>query len=139
MTAGILNSHEIKSDFNSKMLNFCKGFTSYWTCLESLKKHYAVDRAIHLSYNRSLLIPHLFSEEKDASPSSPNDALEKSLCDRLASIVHVFHELVQSAVPLGSCTEHLLKVSPNSFSYLKINVALALENLGQAKMRVKLC
>ena len=82
---------------------------------------------------------HLFSEEKNASPSSPNDALEKSLCDRLASIVHVFHELVQSAVPLGSCTEHLLKVSPSSFSHLKINVALALENLGQTKMRVKLC
>ena len=37
------------------MLNFCKGFTSYWTCLESLKNHYPVDSAIHLSYNR----PHV--------------------------------------------------------------------------------
>ena len=38
MTPGILNSQEIKSDFNSKMMNFNMRFTSYLTCLESLKK-----------------------------------------------------------------------------------------------------
>ena len=34
MTPGILNTQVLKSDFNSKMLNFNFGFTSYWTCLE---------------------------------------------------------------------------------------------------------
>ena len=37
MTPRILNSQEIKSDFNSKMLNFVMVFTSYWTCLERWK------------------------------------------------------------------------------------------------------
>ena len=49
MTARTVNSQEIKSDFNSKMLSFDRGFTSHWTCLESLNKNlYPVDSAIHL-------------------------------------------------------------------------------------------
>ena len=54
MTPGILNLQEIKSDFNLKMLKFCMFFTSSWTCVESLKNYYPMDRAIYLSYNRAL-------------------------------------------------------------------------------------
>ena len=38
VTPGILNSQEMKSDFNSKMLNFSMGFTSHRRCFESFKK-----------------------------------------------------------------------------------------------------
>ena len=34
------------------MPNFNMGFTIYWTCLESLKNHYAVVSAVHFSHNR---------------------------------------------------------------------------------------
>ena len=51
MIPEILNMQEIKTDFNLKILNFNMGFTSYWKCLESLKNHYPMDSAIHLSYN----------------------------------------------------------------------------------------
>ena len=38
-----------KSDFDLKILNFNLGFTSYYTCLESLQKPlYALDSAIYL-------------------------------------------------------------------------------------------
>ena len=52
MKPGILNSQEIKSDFNLKMLNFNMGVISYLTCLESLKNDYPEDSAIHLLYNQ---------------------------------------------------------------------------------------
>ena len=55
MTARRVNSQEIKSDFNSKMLSFDRAFASHWTCLESLNKNpCSVDCAIHMSYNRAL-------------------------------------------------------------------------------------
>ena len=38
MTPGVLNSQEAKGDFVLRLLNFNMGFTSYWTCLESLRK-----------------------------------------------------------------------------------------------------
>ena len=44
---------EIKSDFNLEILYFIMmGFTSYSTCLESLKKHSQAGSGIHLVYNR---------------------------------------------------------------------------------------
>ena len=46
MTPGILNCQEIKSDLNSKMLNFNMGFAGYSTCLKRLKNHYSVNSAV---------------------------------------------------------------------------------------------
>lgn len=51
------------------------------------------------------------SDENAVSQSSPKTSLDKAICDRLTSIIHAFHELVQSAIPVGSNTELLLKVS----------------------------
>ena len=59
-------------------------------------------------------------EEKGASPSSPIDGLGKSLCDRMTDIIHVFHELVQTAIPVGSSTELLLKTLTKFYSTLGI-------------------
>ena len=46
-----------KSDSNLKILNFNMGFTSYRTCLESLKNHNPVDSVIYFSHNRLLILP----------------------------------------------------------------------------------
>ncbi|XP_028390855.1 Fanconi anemia group I protein-like isoform X2 [Dendronephthya gigantea] len=59
-------------------------------------------------------------EEDDASPSSPRSGQEKSVCDRITSIVHAFHELVQSAIPVGTCTELLLKTLTKFYSTLGV-------------------
>ncbi|CAB3981776.1 Fanconi anemia group I -like [Paramuricea clavata] len=75
-------------------------------------------------------------DENDASPSSPKDDLEKSLCGRITSIVHVFHELVQSAIPVGSCTELLLKTLTKFYCTLgviaKYYLYLYAQKTGQA-------
>ena len=54
MTPGILDSQEIKSDFNSKMPNCNMGFThlpNMFTKFET--KHHEMGCAIHISYNRA--------------------------------------------------------------------------------------
>ena len=48
---GILNSQEVKSDFDLKMLNFDMGLTSYLTCLEAPTNHCSVNGDIYLSYS----------------------------------------------------------------------------------------
>ncbi|WAR22215.1 FANCI-like protein [Mya arenaria] len=35
---------------------------------------------------------------------------EKSICTRLGMLVNTLHELVQTSLPVGTCTEHLLKL-----------------------------
>lgn len=41
----------------------------------------------------------------------PTDNAERSICDRLISMIHVFRELVQSAIATGPLSELLLKAS----------------------------
>ncbi|XP_053406526.1 Fanconi anemia group I protein-like [Mercenaria mercenaria] len=47
---------------------------------------------------------------------------EKSICTRLGVIVTAFHELVQSALPIGPCTEQLLKVLTRIYGTLTMLV-----------------
>ena len=42
--------------------------------------------------------------------SSQRETLEDAVCQRMICIVNAFHELVQSAIPAGSCSEIFLKV-----------------------------
>ena len=53
-----------------------------------------------------------FAEEKvpDSPDSCPRGLLEQALCHRLCTVVAALHELSQSALPDGPCTEATLKV-----------------------------
>ena len=53
-----------------------------------------------------------FAEEKipDSPDSCPRGLLEQALCHRLCTVVAALHELSQSALPGGPCTEATLKV-----------------------------
>ncbi|RMX44061.1 hypothetical protein pdam_00015042, partial [Pocillopora damicornis] len=52
------------------------------------------------------------TEEKvpDSPDSCPRGMLEQALCQRLCTVVSALHELSQSALPEGPCTEATLKV-----------------------------
>lgn len=54
-----------------------------------------------------------FAEEKvpDSPDSCPRGLLEQALCHRLCTVVAALHELSQSALPDGPCTEATLKVT----------------------------
>ena len=56
-----------------------------------------------------------FAEEKvpDSPDSCPRGLLEQALCHRLCTVVAALHELSQSALPDGPCTEATLKVTFN--------------------------
>ncbi|VDI13191.1 fanconi anemia group I protein [Mytilus galloprovincialis] len=47
---------------------------------------------------------------------------EKSVCTRLCVIVTAFHELVQSAIPVGSCAEVMIKVVTRLFTTITLLV-----------------
>ena len=46
----------------------------------------------------------------DSPDSCPRGMLEQALCQRLCTVVSALHELSQSALPEGPCTEATLKV-----------------------------
>ena len=46
----------------------------------------------------------------DSPDSCPRGMLEQALCQRLCTVVCALHELSQSALPEGPCTEATLKV-----------------------------
>ena len=54
-----------------------------------------------------------FAEEKvsDSPDSCPRGLLAQALCHRLCTVVAALHELSQSALPDGPCTEATLKVT----------------------------
>ena len=47
----------------------------------------------------------------DSPESCPRGVLEQAVCHRLCTVVAALHELSQSALPEGPCTEATLKVS----------------------------
>ncbi|XP_046850469.1 Fanconi anemia group I protein-like isoform X2 [Xenia sp. Carnegie-2017] len=56
--------------------------------------------------------------DDDISPSMPTDNDERSICDRLISMIHVFRELVQSAIATGPLSELLLKTLTKFYTVL---------------------
>lgn len=62
-------------------------------------------------------------ESGDASPGpTQREGHEKSICTRLGIIVTMFHELVQTAIPIGICSEALVKQITRIYSTLTILV-----------------
>ena len=57
----------------------------------------------------------------DSPSSCPRGVLEQAVCHRLCSVVAAFHELCQSALPDGPCTEMTLKVSDPLFFEQELN------------------
>lgn len=49
------------------------------------------------------------SEEASSQIASANDPTEKAVIMQLGTLLTVFHELVQTALPSGSCVDTLLK------------------------------
>ena len=47
---------------------------------------------------------------------------EKSVCTRLCVIVTAFHELVQSALPVGTCAEAMIKQVTRLYSTITLLV-----------------
>ncbi|XP_029411826.1 Fanconi anemia group I protein isoform X2 [Nannospalax galili] len=63
-----------------------------------------------LSENKSEMHQFHFSSEDDASQEvPPNLLIEKAIIMQLGTLVTFFHELVQTALPSGSCVDTLLK------------------------------
>ncbi|KAI8512677.1 hypothetical protein Bbelb_093160 [Branchiostoma belcheri] len=63
------------------------------------------------------------SPTADDAPSqgpTQREGHEKSVCVRLGTLVTAFHELVQSAVPMGACVEALLKSLVNLYNNLTL-------------------
>ncbi|XP_040824472.1 Fanconi anemia group I protein-like isoform X3 [Ochotona curzoniae] len=54
-------------------------------------------------------IPEPPSEEASSQIASANDPTEKAVIMQLGTLLTVFHELVQTALPSGSCVDTLLK------------------------------
>ena len=50
----------------------------------------------------------------DSPDSCPRGMLEQAICHRLCTVVAALHELSQSALPDGPCTEATLKVTINT-------------------------
>ena len=57
-----------------------------------------------------------FLEDKvpNSPESCPRGVLGQAICHRLCTVVAALHELSQSALPVGPCTEAALKVSGSS-------------------------
>ena len=53
----------------------------------------------------------------DSPESCPRGVLEQAVCHRLCTVVAALHELSQSALPEGPCTEATLKVSSPSLFF----------------------
>ena len=68
-----------------------------------------------MTFNRKQISVKTFCFAEDKVPDSPNSCprglLEQALCHRLCTVVAALHELSQSALPDGPCTEATLKVT----------------------------
>ena len=59
----------------------------------------------------------------DESPGlTQREGHEKSVCTRLGLMINGFHEIVQSMIPMGQCTETLLKVLTRLYGTLTMLV-----------------
>lgn len=52
---------------------------------------------------------HFLSEEASSQATLPNHPVEKAIIMQLGTLLTFFHELVQTALPSGSCVDILLK------------------------------
>lgn len=52
---------------------------------------------------------HFPSEEASSQATRPNHPIEKAIIMQLGTLLTFFHELVQTALPSGSCVDILLK------------------------------
>jgi len=56
----------------------------------------------------------------DDDGSTQMEDEEKAVCNRLGTIVNVFHEIIQSAVPAGACIDTTLKVVTRLYNALTL-------------------
>ncbi|XP_052249477.1 Fanconi anemia group I protein-like isoform X2 [Dreissena polymorpha] len=68
----------------------------------------------------------------DASQLTQREGNEKSICMRLGMLVNTFHELVQTALPQGPCSEQLMKVLIRVYGSLASLVKYYLWMYGQS-------
>ncbi|CAC5388853.1 FANCI [Mytilus coruscus] len=61
-------------------------------------------------------------EDDNGVDLTQREGREKSVCTRLCVIVTAFHELVQSAIPVGSCAEVMIKVVTRLFTTITLLV-----------------
>ena len=47
--------------------------------------------------------------DSDSPDTTQVETREKSVCLRLGHLINAFHEMVQSAIPVGACVETMLK------------------------------
>ncbi|XP_060066716.1 Fanconi anemia group I protein-like [Ylistrum balloti] len=73
-------------------------------------------------------IARIKAETLSAAPADDTDDLtqreghEKSICSRLGILVTAFHELIQSAMPVGVCVEAIIKQTTRLFGTLTLLV-----------------
>ena len=59
----------------------------------------------------------------DESPGlTQREGHEKSICTRLGLIINAFHEIIQSMIPMGTCTETMLKLLTRLYGTLNMLV-----------------
>lgn len=61
---------------------------------------------------------HFSSEDASSQAVPPNLLIEKAIIMQLGTLVTFFHELVQTALPSGSCVDTLLKDLSKIYSTL---------------------
>lgn len=61
---------------------------------------------------------HVSSEDASSQAVPPNLHIEKAITMQLGTLVTFFHELVQTALPSGSCVDTLLKDLSKIYSTL---------------------
>lgn len=61
-------------------------------------------------------------QDDDMVDLTQREGHEKSICSRLGILVTAFHELIQSAVPVGTCVEAMIKQTTRFFGTLTLLV-----------------
>lgn len=61
---------------------------------------------------------HLFLLEDSSQASNQSQALEKGVILQLGTLLTVYHELVQTALPAGSCVDTLLRSLSKTYAIL---------------------
>ena len=61
---------------------------------------------------------HLFLLEDSSQASNQTQALEKGVILQLGTLLTVYHELVQTALPAGSCVDTLLRSLSKTYAIL---------------------
>ena len=56
----------------------------------------------------------------DVVGSTQAEDEEKAVCSRLGTLVNVFQEIIQSAIPAGACIDGVLKVVTRLFNALTL-------------------